>query len=142
MFIGLVDGNYICKIIYWSSKKFQRITRLILVDKVYAFSIGYDFGVSIRMLLRKMEIDVPLYLFTDSKSIFDTITASKRLRELRLTNAVVDIRRAYKDDEISSVAWIRSEHNIADNFTRLNGNDVLNEVLRSGKLNCTIEQLV
>lgn len=114
----------------------------MLADENYLFSMGYDYGISIRMLLRKMEINVPLYIFTDSKSIFYTATDSKRLREQRLLNEIADIRPAYKDDEISNIAWIRSHQNVADNFTSLKGSSILTDILSFGKLHFTIEQCV
>lgn len=97
---------------------------------------------SIKMLFHNMGIKIPLYVFTDAKSIFDTITASKRLRELRLMNDISEIRRAYRANEIDNVAWIRSEQNIADDLTRLIGNGILFNTLRSGTLNFIIEQWV
>lgn len=45
-----------------------------------------------------MNSDKPLYSFTDSKSSFDTIVASKRLKELWLMNDISELRRDYKDN--------------------------------------------
>lgn len=89
-----------------------------------------------------MNIYVPLYIFTNVKSIFDKITASKRLRELQLINDIADIRRAYKRNEITNVAWVRSEQNVANNFTRRNGNSILNYLKRIGKLSFITERWV
>ena len=72
-----------------------------------------------------MDIQLPLFIFTDGKCIFDTITASKHRRELRLMNDISKIRRAYRRNEISNVAWVRSKQNRADNLTRLDGNSIL-----------------
>ena len=81
-------------------------------------------------------------MFTDSKSIFDTITASKRMKELRFLNEIADIRRAYKDNEITNVAYIRSEDNIADNLTKFIGNGILRKALETGRLDFTIQEWV
>lgn len=140
--VCLVDKDNNCHILHWASAKCARVTRSMLAGETYAFSLGYDYGVSLRMLLRNMKVDIPLFLFTDSKSIFDTVTASKRLRELRLMNEISDVRRAYKDGEITNVAWVRSAQNIADNFTCMKGNDILHNTMSTGKLNFVIEQWV
>lgn len=142
LFICLVDKHDNCHTLHWASTKCQRITRSMLAGEVYSFSLGYDYGISLKLLLQQMSVNIPLFIFTDSKSIFDTITASKRLRELRLMNKVADFRRAYKHNEISNVAWIRSAQNIADNFTRREGNNILRETMRTGKIKFTIEQWV
>lgn len=95
-----------------------------------------------RILLSKMKLDLPLYIFTDAKSIFETLAASKRQREQSLMNYISGVGRAYKDNEITNVAWIRSKRNIADNFTRRNGNSIQIETMRTDKLHFTIEQWV
>lgn len=114
----------------------------MLADEVYFFSLGYDYGISLKILLQQMSRNIPLFIFTDSKSIFDTVTASKRLREVRLMDGVADFRRAYKHNEISNVAWIRSAQNNADNFTRCDGNNILHETMRTGKIKFVIKQWV
>lgn len=142
MIIGLFDKHDTFHFIHWSSSKCQRATRSMLASETYAFSNGFDYAVSIKMLFHDMGIKIPLYVFTDSKSIFDTITASKRLRELRLMNDISEIRREYKVNEIDNVAWIRSAQNIADDLTRLVGNDILLNTLRSGTIHFYIEQWI
>jgi len=114
----------------------------MLAVETYAFSHGFDYGISLRMLLKSMKLEIPLYIFTDSKFIFDTITASKHLRELRLMNEIADIRHAYRENEITNIAWIRSDQNIADNFTRHHGNNILRNAIETGRLNFIIEQWV
>ena len=140
--VFITDDRNRCHFIHCSSSKFPRITRSMLASETYAFSTGYDYGVSLRMLFKQMCISLPLYVFTDCKSIFDTITASKRLCELRLMNEIGDIRRAYRVNEITNTGWIRSEQNAADNLTRHHGNAILNDAMTTGYLKFTIEQWV
>lgn len=142
VFVCLVDKLKNCQVLHRSSTKCQCVTNSMLSGEVYAFSLGYDYGISIRMVFRQMKVDVPLCTYTDAKSIFDTITASKLLRELRLMNDISDIRRAYKHNEITNVAWIHLHQNIADNLTRNKGNNILMNTLYLGKLDFTIEQWV
>ncbi|CDF35631.1 unnamed protein product [Chondrus crispus] len=140
--IFMADDKNNCHFLHWISSKCPRITRSMLASETYAFSMGYDYGVSLKLLFKKMNMDIPLFIFTDCKSIFDTITASKRLRELRLMNEIADIRRAYRVGEIDNVAWIRSKQNIADNLTRHNGNDILKKAMETGRIDFVIEQWV
>lgn len=88
-----------------------------------------------------MSLNVPQFIFTDFESIFDTITSSKRFREL-LVNEVADFRRAYKHYAISNVASVRSKQNVADNFTQCEGNAILTDTMETGKLNFTVEQWI
>lgn len=57
-------------------------------------------------------------------------------------NDISEIRRAYKSNEITNVAWIKSAQNIADNLTRFHGNDILVNTMESGKINLVIEQWI
>lgn len=52
------------------------------------------------------------------------------------------IRRAYWDNEITNVAWIRSEQNIADSLTKRPKNNILRDAVPSGKLEVTIKQCI
>jgi len=140
--VFFTDYSNRCHFLHWPSAKCPRITKSMHASETYTFSAGFDYGISLRMLFKKMHIDLPLYVFTDCKSIFDTITDSKRLRELRLMNEISDIRRAYRDNEITNVGWIRSEQNIAENLTRLVDNKILRTALETGRLQFTIEQWV
>lgn len=79
----------------------------MLAGEIYSFSLGYEYEISIGMVFRQMKVDISIYTFTDDKSIFDTITASKHPRELQLMNDMCDICLAYKQNEISSLARIR-----------------------------------
>lgn len=90
----------------------------MLAGETYAFSQGYDYGYSFKHVMNQMGKNIPLFIFTDSKSILYTTTKSKRLRERRLMNNTADIRRAYRDDEISNIGWTRSKNNIVDNLKR------------------------
>lgn len=140
--IFLADATGACHFLHWRSSKCPRITRSMLAGETYAFSEGYDYGVSLRLLMKAMHCDVPLYVLTDAKSIFDTITKSKRLREIRLMQEIADIRRAYRQNEITNIAWIRSEQNIADNLTRLRGNAILARTMETAFLRFTIQEWV
>lgn len=105
------------------------------------FSNGFDYGISLKFLFKPMKSNLPLYILTESKIIFDTVKASKKLKELHLMNDMSEIGRAYRNNEITNVAWIKISQNIAKNLTRLNGNQILPHAMRTGKLDFKIEKL-
>ncbi len=80
-----------------------------------------------------------LYIFTDSKSLFDTMTRYRSTKELQLMDEISDIRRAYKSTEMTNIAWIRTDHNIADSFTRHTKNYVL-QLLSTGNIQQPVEE--
>lgn len=106
----------------------------MLASEMYAFSDEFDYAVSVKLLFKAVGIGVPICLFTNSKSIFSTITDSWRLREVRLKNVISEIGRAYRNNGIDNVAWSRSEQNVAETLTRLNGKEMLINKMRTGNL--------
>lgn len=79
MIIELIDKHNTLHFLQWSFAKCQRSTCSILVSEKYSFFNRFDSAVSLKMLFNSMGLKISLYLFTHAKSVFDTITASKRL---------------------------------------------------------------
>lgn len=61
---------------------------------------------------------------------------------MSLMNDMVDIRQAYRVNEIDNLAWVRSSQNITDHFTRHFGNNTPMNTIRAGHLDFFIEQWV
>lgn len=104
--------------------------------------MNYDYGMSIELLFKSVHIKILLYIFTDSKSILDTVTAFKHLQKMRLTDEMVNARRAYRTNEISNIAWICSSQNIADNFTRAQGKGICRNAMKTSQLRFVNKQWV
>lgn len=117
MIIFLVDDSKHCHFSHSASTESQQVTKSALAGEVYAFSQGCDYVVSMKMMFKCMIIAVPLYIFTEFKSIFDATSASTRLRKLRLMSDIADVCRAYRVNEIVNIGWVCSQQNVADKFT-------------------------
>ena len=57
-------------------------------------------------------------MFTDSKSLFDTITKLSTVSEKRLLVDISSIREIYTNRNLLNVARVSSRHNIANVFTK------------------------
>lgn len=95
MIIFHVDDHKRRYFLHCASCKCKRVNGSLLAGEDYLFFQGYDYGISITMMFKLLKVDVLLYIFTDSKRVFDTITASKHLREFCSKNDIADIRHAY-----------------------------------------------
>ena len=101
-----------------------------------------DMGIALRLAIPPLvNRDVPLHMYTDSKSLFDTITRRSQTQEKRLLIDLATVRDAYRSKEISNVAWIRSEYNLADPMTKHCSNHFL-EVIDTGVLDHPVEQWI
>lgn len=64
---------------HWASTKTRQITSLMKAAEGHAFSQGYECVFSKKLMLKQLGALASRFIFTDAKSIFDRITASKRL---------------------------------------------------------------
>jgi len=58
-------------IVYWSSIKCKRVTRLVLASKLYAMAYGFDYGAVLKSIIEKiLQVELLLILCIDSKSLY------------------------------------------------------------------------
>lgn len=147
MFVLLKDKDNNAAIIHFSSWKCRRITRSVLAAEVHAFSSCYDYCVTLahdlsNMLGRKVDT----FMFTDSKSLFDTITKLSSVSEKRLLIDIAALREAYVCQDLKNVAHVSSQYNIADVLTKskppADCRDLLHSLMRTGKLAHPINQWI
>ena len=93
----------------------------------------------LKSILRK---DIPVQLMTDSKSLFDTITKLSTVSEKRLLIDIAAIRETYRNGELSNVAHVASEYNLADCFTKRTKSNLLRHLMETGKLDHPINQWI
>ena len=110
--VFLNDDKNNANLIHISLPKAQRVTRSIFGGEIYAFADGFDYEFILQHDLRNMlKKNLPLRMFTDSKSTFDIVTKMSYTEEKRLMIDVSAIREAYDPAEIDKNAWIRSFYN-------------------------------
>lgn len=61
---------------------------------------------------------IPLKIFTDSLSLFDSLTALNTTSEKHLLIDLSMLREIYERREIADIFWIRGEDNPADGLTK------------------------
>lgn len=81
-------------------------------------------------------------MFTDSKSLFDIITKYSDTTEKRLQIDLSSVREGYKSQEISDIAFIRSQFNPADALTKITNNNILQNIIQLNYINHPIEQWI
>jgi hypothetical protein len=115
----LADASNKANIIHWSSIKCKRVTRSVLASELYAMAHGFDIGAAIKSTLDKiLQINLPLILCTDSKSLYDCLVRLGTTQEKRLMVDVMCLRQAYERRQITEVKWIDGEANPADAMTK------------------------
>jgi hypothetical protein len=117
--IVLADATKKANIIHWSSVKCKRVTRSVLASELYGITHGFDIGVAIKSTVDKvLQVNLPLVLCTDSKSLYDCLVRLGTTQEKRLMIDVICLRQAYERRQIAEVKWIDGETNPADAMTK------------------------
>jgi hypothetical protein len=131
-------------ILHWSSTKCKRVTRSILASELYAMVHGFDTAGAIKATIDEvLNIQVPLVLCTDSKSLYDCLVKLGTTQEKRLMVDVLCLRQSYERREIAEVKWIAGSTNPADAMTKGKGaSGTLKKLIDSNKLELQAVQWV
>jgi hypothetical protein len=117
--IVLADATNKANIIYWSSIKCKRVTRSVLASKLYRMVYRFDISVAIKSTVDKvLQVNIPLVLCTDSKSLYNCLVRLSTTQEKRLMVDVMCLRQAYERRHINKIKWINGEANPADAITK------------------------
>ena len=101
---------------------------------MYAFADAFDHAFTLKYDLESLlKQRIPLSLFTDSRSLFDVIKKSSSTSEKRLMIDITSVRKAYENQEISDVGFVRSNHNPADALTKTSKCKALDTIIHTGK---------
>jgi hypothetical protein len=73
--------------------KYKRVTRSVLASKLYGMAHGFDMGGLVKSTINKaLEIEAPLVVYTDSKSLYEYLVKLGTTREKRLMIDVMCLR--------------------------------------------------
>jgi len=62
--------------------KCKRVTRSILASELYGIAHGFNIGGLVKSIINKaLEIEVPLVIYTDSKSLYEYLVKLGTIRE-------------------------------------------------------------
>jgi hypothetical protein len=69
--------------------KYKRVTRSVLASKLYSIAHGFNISSLVKSIIDKaLEIEVPLVVYTDSKSLYKYLVKLGTTREKRL---IIDV---------------------------------------------------
>ena len=95
------------------------MTRSVLALELYSIAHGFDIGAAIKSTVDKtLQVNLPLILCTDSKSLYDCLVRLGTTQEKRLMIDVMCLRQAYERRQVTEVKWIDGDTNPADAMTK------------------------
>ncbi|KAA8492870.1 Copia protein [Porphyridium purpureum] len=117
--IFLRDATGLAHFLQARSFKSTRVVRSVLAAEIYALSDCLDFVLALRdSLLPIYNVPIPIRLFTDLQSIFDTVHRCRTIQEKRLMIDVTILRDAVRENAVTDLSHIRAPDNIADSLTK------------------------
>ena len=118
-------------------------SRSVLASELYAMVHGFDIGASIKATIEKiLNINLPLVLCTDSKSLYDCLVKLGTTQEKRLMIDVMCLRQAYERREITEVKWIDGNTNPADSMTKSKASNALKQLIDTNKVQLVVQEWV
>jgi hypothetical protein len=87
-------------------------------------------------------IELPLIVYTDSKSLYECLVKLGTIQEKRLIVDVICLRQAYKRREIVKVKWIKGNTNLADAMTKSKPSNALKFLIDTNTLQLDVEEWV
>lgn len=131
----LADITNKANIVHWSSIKCKRVTRSVLASELYAMAHGFDIGAAIKATVEQiLQIELPLVLCTNSRSLYDCLVKLGTTQEKRLMIDVMCLRQSYERREITEVKWIDGDSNPADSMTKSKASTALKKLIDTNYL--------
>jgi hypothetical protein len=73
--------------------KCKRVTRSVLASKLYSIAYSFNIGGLVKSIINKaLEIEVPLVVYIDSKSLYEYLVKLGTIREKRLIINIIYLR--------------------------------------------------
>ena len=131
MIIVVCDKNNNACVVQYASWKCQRVTKAVFPAELYEASACFDycFTLGYDMMLATGH-RIPILLFTDSKSLFDTVTSLSGITEKRLLIEISALRDAFDSGELDNIGHVSSAYNL----TKKKKCHLMKELLATGKL--------
>ena len=135
-FIIFVESENRCFPLFWQSKKLKRVVKSTLSAETMALMEGAEHCFLLKSIIKEIfNINLPITVMTDSKSLKDCLSTSKTLEDKRLKIDICVVRDYLKKKEIHQVCWIPTDKQLADSLTKSGANPAkLLEVLQSTRL--------
>ena len=137
--IFLVGENQKSSLLNWQSKRIKRVVRSSLAAETLALSDAIDDGVYIAELVSELLFNglkqIPIEIFTDSKSLFDSLNSKKNVTEKRLRIDIAMLREMLDLKIITKLHCIDSKSQLANTLTKKGASSKeLLDTLRTGVL--------
>lgn len=95
--VTVMDTHDIANTVHYFSLKSKQVTRSVLASKSFPVLHAFDYASTVRVLLNQtLKRNIPLAIFMDSRSIFESLVGINSTTEKRLLIKLAVLRQAYE----------------------------------------------
>ena len=112
--------------LFWKSKQIQKVCHSAKDAETRNVMAMVDTSLYLKqqlsmLLFGKSEHEIPLYVYTDSRPLLDSIASTKQVDQRLLRNTMMDLNKRLEDKEVTSYSWIGTKAMVADILTKESG---------------------
>ena len=106
--------------IFWQSRKIRRVVKSTLAAETLALLDCASAAVYIRAVLKEICRcdEIPVYCYTDNKSLLDTLNSNKNVDDRRLRIDLAVLHDMLQRKEVNHIAWVDTSHQLANCLTK------------------------
>ena len=133
----LCDRYDRCCPLGWNSTRLKRVVRSALAAETLSMCDGCELSFFIAAMAKEiLNSQIPLYVVTDSRSLYEALGSTKQLTDKRLRLEVYALREMVEEGDIK-VMWVEGSKQLSDTLTKRGTSwKLLVEVLQNGELPC------
>jgi len=103
----------------------------------------FDHGAVLKSIIEKiLQVELPLILYIDSKSLYEYLVKLGSTQEKRLMVNLIYLRQLYKRRIITEIKWINSDLNPIDIIIKANTYNALRNLINTNTINLNTKEWV
>ena len=113
-----------CAPLIWKSKTIQQVCKSVKSAETRSLEKGMEDGIYLARTIQEiygLHKIIPVVVNTDSKTLYDSLTSTKRVEEKTIRHLVAWMKQQVEEEKtVEKVNWVASDEQIADVFTKKN----------------------
>ena len=114
-------------VISWKTKKIPRVCRSVKAAETRALEDGLDDAINTARIFRevysvsinlKEPAQIPVFGYTDCKSLWESLHSTKQCEEKLLRNSIASMKELLELGLVSEIQWVSTKHQLADCMTK------------------------
>ena len=137
--ICLTNAANKTNLFHWSSTKCKRVTRNVLISKLFAMIQNFDVESILKSIVEKiLQIFFFMIICIDFKSLYDCLVRLGSTHEKRLMIDIMCLKKFYERKKITKIKWIDEKNNSVDVMIKSNLCSTLRIFINTNRINLQI----